>query len=68
MSIPRQQIEQVLDAGHPDTALIGVPVSLLRELFRAASPSPAAAFDHACLAGKVPTFLGYDAGHEVVPA
>lgn len=36
MSIPRQQIEQVLDAGHPETALIGVPVSLLRELFRAA--------------------------------
>lgn len=39
MSIPRQQIEQVLDAGHPETALIGVPVSLLRELFRAAVPT-----------------------------
>lgn len=67
MSIPRQQIEQVLDAGHPDTALIGVPVSLLRELFRAASPTPAA-FDTAQLAGKAPTFVGFDAGRDVVPA
>lgn len=67
MSIPRQQIEQVLDAGHPDTALIGVPVSLLRELFRAASP-PLAAFDPAQLAAKVPTFVGFDAGRDVVPA
>lgn len=39
MSIPRQQIERVLDAGHPETALIGVPVSLLRELFHAAVPT-----------------------------
>lgn len=67
MSIPRQQIEQVLDAGHPETALIGVPVSLLRELFRAASPPPAA-FDPAELAGKVPTFLGFDADRDVVSA
>lgn len=67
MSIPRQQIERVLDAGHPETALIGVPVSLLRELFRAAS-TPPAAFDPAQLAGKVPTVLGFDTGRDVVPA
>lgn len=67
MSIPRQQIEQVLDAGHPETALIGVPVSLLRELFRAAS-APPAAFDPAQLAGKVPTIIGFDTGRDVVPA
>ncbi|NJC33877.1 hypothetical protein GGR88_001351 [Sphingomonas jejuensis] len=31
-SIPRQQLQRVVDAGHPDTALVGVPVSLLREI------------------------------------
>lgn len=67
MSIPRQQIEQVLDAGHPETALIGVPVSLLRELFRAASPA-LAAFDPTQLAGKSPTILGFDLDRDAVPA
>lgn len=34
MSIPLKQIEQVLDAGHADDAIVGIPVSLLREFAR----------------------------------
>lgn len=34
MSIPLAQIEQVLDAGHADDAIVGIPVSLLREFAR----------------------------------
>lgn len=32
---PREQIEQAVNAGHPDDALVGVPVSLLREILSA---------------------------------
>lgn len=32
MAIPRETLQRVIDAGHPDSALIGVPVSLLREI------------------------------------
>lgn len=48
MAIPREAIQRAVDAGHPDNALIGVPVSLMRELLRAipietivAIPAPA---------------------------
>lgn len=34
MTIPREAIRQAVNSGHPDTALIGVPVSLLREILR----------------------------------
>lgn len=34
MSIPREQLQRVVDAGHPDTAIVGVPVSLVREFLR----------------------------------
>lgn len=34
MSIPRDQLQRVVDAGHPDTAIVGVPVSLVREFLR----------------------------------
>ncbi|TCP65903.1 hypothetical protein [Sphingomonas sp. PP-CE-1G-424] len=34
MAIPREAIRRAVDAGHPDTALIGVPVSLMREILR----------------------------------
>lgn len=30
--VSREQLQRVVDAGHPDTALVGVPVSLLREI------------------------------------
>lgn len=32
MAIPREQLQAVVDAGYPDKALIGMPVSLLREI------------------------------------
>ena len=32
MAIPREAMRRAVDAGHPDTALIGVPVSLMREI------------------------------------
>jgi hypothetical protein len=34
MSIPRDQLQRVVDAGHPDTAIVGIPVSLVREFLR----------------------------------
>ena len=34
MAIPREAIRRAVDAGHPDTALIGVPVSLMREILK----------------------------------
>ncbi|MEZ0495414.1 hypothetical protein [Sphingomonas sp. IW22] len=34
MGIPREKLQAAVDAGHPDTALIGVPVSLMREILR----------------------------------
>ena len=34
MGIPREAMQRAVDAGHPDTALVGVPVSLLREILR----------------------------------
>ena len=34
MAIPREAIQRTVDAGHPDHALVGVPVSLLREILR----------------------------------
>lgn len=34
MAIPREQLQKAVDAGHPDHALVGVPVSLLREMLR----------------------------------
>lgn len=34
MAIPRDQMQRVVDAGHPDTAIVGIPVSLVRELLR----------------------------------
>ncbi|TCP94459.1 hypothetical protein C8J42_101925 [Sphingomonas sp. PP-CE-1A-559] len=50
MAIPREAIRRAVDAGHPDTALIGVPVSLMREILKflpvetiVASTAPAAA-------------------------
>ncbi|WP_168371594.1 hypothetical protein [Sphingomonas sp. Leaf198] len=34
MAIPFDAMRRAVDAGHPDTALIGVPVSLMREILR----------------------------------
>lgn len=34
MSIPREQLQRVVDAGHPDTAIVGIPISLVREFLR----------------------------------
>ncbi|MBE2990879.1 hypothetical protein IFR23_02505 [Sphingomonas sp. CFBP 13603] len=34
MAIPREAMRRAVDAGHPDTALIGVPVSLMREILK----------------------------------
>ncbi len=34
MAIPREAIRRAIDAGHPETALIGVPVSLMREIYK----------------------------------
>jgi len=34
MAIPREAIRRAVNAGHPDHALVGVPVSLLREILR----------------------------------
>lgn len=35
MAIPRDKLQAAVEAGHPDNALIGVPVSLLREMLAA---------------------------------
>lgn len=34
MAIPCEAIRRAVDAGYPDTALIGVPVSLMREILK----------------------------------
>ncbi len=34
MAIPRDKLQAAVEAGHPDHALIGVPVSLLREILK----------------------------------
>lgn len=34
MAIPRDKLQAAVEAGHPDNALIGVPVSLLREILK----------------------------------
>lgn len=34
MAIPLQALKAAVEAGHPDHALIGVPVSLVRELLK----------------------------------
>lgn len=31
-AIPREQLQRVVDAGHPDTALVGVPIGVLRKI------------------------------------
>lgn len=59
MTIPLAQIEQVLDAGHADDAIVGIPISLLREFVSALKPVQV---------NVVPAILGYDAGRDVVPA
>lgn len=32
--IPREAMQRAVDAGHADTALIGLPVSLVREILQ----------------------------------
>lgn len=59
MTIPLAQIEQVLSAGHADDAIVGVPVSLLREFVRALKPV------EVCV---VPSIVGFDPGRDGVPA
>lgn len=59
MTIPLAQIEQVLNAGHADDAIVGIPVSLLREFVRALKPVEVRV---------VPTIVGFDTGHDVAPA
>ncbi|WP_230630671.1 hypothetical protein [Sphingomonas sp. Leaf37] len=34
MAIPRDQLQRAVDAGHPDDALVGFPISLVREILR----------------------------------
>jgi hypothetical protein len=34
MAFPRAELQRVLDAGHPDDALVGFPISLVREILR----------------------------------
>lgn len=34
MAIPFDAMRRAVEAGHPDTALIGVPVSLMREILK----------------------------------
>ncbi len=40
MAIPRKKLQAVIDAGHPDDALIGLPVSLVREILSALAGPP----------------------------
>jgi hypothetical protein len=35
MAIPREAMQRAVDAGHPDHALVALPVSLVREILRA---------------------------------
>ncbi|MBM7407069.1 MULTISPECIES: hypothetical protein [Sphingomonas] len=32
MGIPRDALQRIVNAGHPDSALVGMPVSLVREI------------------------------------
>lgn len=59
MTIPLAQIEQVLDAGHADDAIVGIPISLLREFVSALKPVEVTV---------VPSVIGFDLGREVVSA
>lgn len=34
MAIPREALQRAVDAGHADSALIGLPVSLVREILQ----------------------------------
>lgn len=34
MAIPREALQRAVDAGHPDDALVGFPISLVREILR----------------------------------
>lgn len=34
MGIPRDALQRAVDAGHPDHALVGIPISLVREILR----------------------------------
>lgn len=34
MAFPREELQRVVDAGHPDDALVGFPISLVREILR----------------------------------
>lgn len=34
MAIPRDQLQRAVDGGHPEDALVGFPISLVREILR----------------------------------
>ena len=34
MTIPRDQLQRAVDGGHPEDALVGFPISLVREILR----------------------------------
>jgi hypothetical protein len=34
MAIPLDQLQRAVDAGHPEDALVGFPISLVREILR----------------------------------
>ncbi|TCP33260.1 hypothetical protein EV292_106202 [Sphingomonas sp. BK235] len=56
MTTVRQKLTDVLNAGHAETALVGVPISLLRELVAAlpsAGDAPATPVVAAIAAGAV---------------